>query len=173
MRPEWLWDKKYSEAQVKQILRDPKNSRFAEITAIMLARNNQPKKIFKRYIKAKLFCVEWPSIKRRMRSNKWNDERIVFWQGIYDYLVARFKKSGISIAEKRKSLGEEARFQELGNIVKKARRDAGLTQAGLARKMKVSQQVISRIESGRGNASFSTLSSIARALKKRVKIILE
>jgi transcriptional regulator with XRE-family HTH domain len=54
-----------------------------------------------------------------------------------------------------------------------ARSRAGLTQEQLASRMKTTRTVISRLESGRMNASTRTLERYARATGHKLKIILE
>jgi ribosome-binding protein aMBF1 (putative translation factor) len=54
-----------------------------------------------------------------------------------------------------------------------ARARAGLTQEQLATRMKTTRTVISRLESGRMNASTRTLERYARATGHKLKIILE
>jgi ribosome-binding protein aMBF1 (putative translation factor) len=54
--------------------------------------------------------------------------------------------------------------------VLKARKEKGLTQKDLARKMKTKQSVISRLETGRANPSFSFLKKLAGALDSRFEI---
>ncbi len=58
------------------------------------------------------------------------------------------------------------------NQFKQARTQANLTQEQLAVKAKVSSPIISNIEAGKyGN--ISTLEKVAKALKKKVVVILE
>jgi ribosome-binding protein aMBF1 (putative translation factor) len=54
-----------------------------------------------------------------------------------------------------------------------ARSHAGLTQEQLARRMKTTQTVIARLESGRVKPSTRTLERIARATGMRLKISFE
>ena len=54
-----------------------------------------------------------------------------------------------------------------------ARARAGLTQAALARRMKTTQTVIARLESGRVMPSTRTLERYARATGSRLKITFE
>lgn len=54
-----------------------------------------------------------------------------------------------------------------------ARSQAGLTQAQLARRMKTTQAVIARLESGRTKPSTRTLERFAKATGMRVRISFE
>ena len=59
---------------------------------------------------------------------------------------------------------------ELARLLIEARTGAGLTQAQLARRMKTTQSVIARLESGRVHPSTKTLERIARATGTRLRI---
>lgn len=53
-----------------------------------------------------------------------------------------------------------------------ARTRVGLTQAQLAKRMKTTQSVIARLESGKGRPSTTTLRNLARATGSRLEIRL-
>jgi predicted transcriptional regulator len=72
--------------------------------------------------------------------------------------------------EEYESLEEE--FSLAANLIE-ARTRAGLTQAELASRMKTTQSVVARLESGRVRPSTSTLQKYALATGSRLKIILE
>jgi ribosome-binding protein aMBF1 (putative translation factor) len=61
----------------------------------------------------------------------------------------------------------------LATAVAKARADAGLSQAQLARRMRTTQSTIARLESGRGQPSTRTLGRLAKATGHRLKISFE
>ncbi len=62
---------------------------------------------------------------------------------------------------------------ELARSLIEARTRAGLTQAQLARRMKTTQSVVARLESGRVRPSTRTLEKVARATGTRLKITFE
>ena len=62
---------------------------------------------------------------------------------------------------------------DLARVVIEARTRAGLTQEQLARRMKTTQSVIARLESGRTHPSTKTLEKLARATGTRLKISFE
>jgi ribosome-binding protein aMBF1 (putative translation factor) len=76
---------------------------------------------------------------------------------------------------KLRSATEKVRLQfEVGQVVYDARTRAGLTQVQLARKVRTTQSVISRLEDADyGGHSLSMLRRIARALDLYVHITLE
>ena len=64
---------------------------------------------------------------------------------------------------------ETAAEYEVARQMQTARRDAGLTQADLARRMHTTQSVVSRIESG-VNVSIETLARFAEACGNRLRV---
>ena len=66
----------------------------------------------------------------------------------------------------------EEEFSLAENLIE-ARTRAGLTQAELASRMKTTQSVVARLESGRVRPSTSTLRKYAMATGSRLKIVLE
>ena len=62
---------------------------------------------------------------------------------------------------------------ELARALIEARARAGLTQAQLAERMRTTQSVIARLESGRVRPSTATLERIAQATGTRLKITFE
>jgi DNA-binding XRE family transcriptional regulator len=168
MKDSWLWDKKITEAKAKEILKDPDDERFIDMAAVLLSRNNDPQEVLKRYIDPLVFCRQWTAIKRKMRMDKWNHPRIVFWQAIYENLVDKYREQGIVF--RKEGLKKEAVCVETGKKIADIRRGQGLSQKVLAKKMGVSQQLISRIESGRENITLTALANICRALGKKVQV---
>lgn len=172
MRADWLWDRNISIVKAKRILKDPQDSGFISLAALLLARKNEPKEVFKEYIDPLTLCRHWAKIKKRMRQDKWNDPRIIFWQAVYEKLAERFRKKGIIISQKGKMAAKNELFTYAGKKISCIRKEQGLSQGDLAKKLGVSQQLISRIESGNENASLETLDNIAKALSKRIDIAL-
>lgn len=66
----------------------------------------------------------------------------------------------------------EGEFALAGAIIE-ARSRAGLTQEELARRMKTTQTVIARLESGRVKPSTRTLERFAQATGNRLRIVFE
>lgn len=63
-------------------------------------------------------------------------------------------------------------FKKVGQEILRLRKEAGLTQIGLAQKIGVTQQEISRVENG-DNCSLSTLHRIAKALDHDIEIVFK
>lgn len=162
MKKDWLWDKNISENKLKEIFADKNNLRFISLTALLLSRKNSAEEVFKEYIKREDFFVRWHSIKKRMRKNSWNDQRIEYWQAIYDTL-----KKIPAIVELRQKEFKELPFalsREIAEQIREEREKLGLTQKNLADKLDISQQIISRVESGKHNISLATLNKIYQKL---------
>ncbi len=60
----------------------------------------------------------------------------------------------------------------MAQAIIEARTRAGLTQAELAKRMKTTQSVIARLESGKSKPSTTTLQNLARATGTRLEIRL-
>lgn len=80
----------------------------------------------------------------------------------------------ISNLEKNESVKAKRAFcKVIAEKIKSARKQKGLTQEQLARKLHISQQVISRIEKGGENISLLTLKKIADGLGADIQIKIE
>ena len=165
----WLWDRKTTLIEAKKILKNPDSEKFVTSAALLLSRIGSPKEVFKLYLDPLVFCKQWHNIKRVMRKDDWNDSRIIYWQVIYEHLLEKYRKKGV-VFRKEAFLVKEPLCKEAAKLISGMRREQGLSQKKLAKKMGVSQQLISRIEKSRENISLSTLANIARALNKEVRI---
>ena len=167
----WLWDRKIAEKEVKKILKDPNNPGFIELAALLLARSNSPKEVLQRYILPIDFCKYWPQIKKRMGKDRWQEPRVIFWQAVYEKVREKLKEKGL--LDRREPLVSPDPFlAEIGNQIRAIRKKKDLTQKDLARKLSVSQQLVSRIEKGRQNLSLNYLKRIAETLKEDLKVVL-
>lgn len=174
MRKDWLWDRNITEKEVKSILSNPKNKQFISICALLLNRNNSAKEIFNKYISPVNFCRYWYSIKKKMRKDKWSNPRIEFWQAIYEKIYEKLKEKGINIKNNVITNKNNEIFRNVGNQIREIRLRKNMTQKEFAKKIEVSQQIISRIEKGRQNISLGTLKNIVGRLGADIKLeILE
>lgn len=81
-----------------------------------------------------------------------------------------FKKSAGSKLFKEAYKAEAARI-EIARSLREARTKKRLTQAELAKQTAMPQSAIARLESGNHSVSFETLSKVAYALGKEIKIV--
>ena len=170
MRPEWLWDRNIPMEDIKNILRNPQNERFAEMAALLLSRSNTPQEVFAEYLDQVLFVSNWTRIRRQMRKNTWNDPRVIFWQAVYEKLVAGLRDRGIAIRERKADIIPGELSRRVAQRIKSDRQSLGLTQSEFAQKICISQQIISRIEKGRNDTRLSTLEKIFRYLGEQLLI---
>lgn len=170
MKINWLWDSRLSEEKVKKILKDENHPKFDIYAERLFSRVSDPKMVFKIVDKV-TFCKKWPSIKRRVRKDRWLKDRVIFWQTIYERVQERLKMGGIKIREPQQEEVPPERV-ELAQQIRNIRIRLGYTQKELAKKLGVIQQYISKIESGRENVSVDTLKRIADVLSKRLVIKL-
>ena len=171
---DWLWDKNIDEQQVKTVLSNIKDQKFISYAALLLSRKNSAREVFSSFITRENFFVSWNRIKKQMRRNAWNDPRIEYWQAIYDTLKEKMPElkelkvpasaAQFGASELPMSVSVFSISREIGSKIKLLREQSGLTQKDLAKKLNISQQIISRIEKGKQNVSVETLSSICAAL---------
>lgn len=165
MKNDWLWDKKITLSKSKAILRNPNDRHFLSLASSLFLRKNNPKEIFGDYLRPVDFFNNWLRIKRQMRRNAWGNPRIEYWQAVYENLKEKYKEKGISPVKEMAVIRLQDEFcKSVADKIRIARQQKGLTQSALARKLKVSQQMISRIEQGRENVSLLTLKNIVEKL---------
>jgi DNA-binding XRE family transcriptional regulator len=171
MTRNWLWDRKISIRKVKSILKNPKHAKFFEYAALLLARKNSVKEVFHEYISSVDFYQNWIKIKNLMQKNIWGEPRVCFWQAVHEKVGQKLKKKGITL---KSSLPIADEFcSQVGRQIESLRKERGLTQEEFAQKLNISQQVISRVESGRQNISLLTLKNIAATLHAKVSLGFE
>lgn len=172
MNTDWLWDRNMSPADIKNILSNDQHDRFVELAALLFSRNNTPRKVFSEYIERERFVKNWQRIKRWMRKNNWNDQRIIYWQAVYERLIKDYKDKGIPVRTQKKPEIPDELYGQVGKKIKAMRKENRLTQKELAKKLGISQQIISHIEQGKANVSLLTLKKVANALGTNVIIDL-
>lgn len=173
---DWLWDRKISVKKAKVILKNPQNEHFLPLASILLSRKNIPREVFKNYLKPLCFVQNWNRIKKHMRLNTWNDPRIEFWQAIFERLQEKYNNKGINITrENNISRPKKDDFCKLvAGKIEFMRKQKGLTQKQLAKRLNISQQIISRIETGSENIALLTLKKIVDTLGAEIYLeILE
>ena len=173
MSKDWLWDKNISKKQAVRILRNPKHPQFIFLSSTLLSRKNVPQEVFQDYLQPDEFCRHWAKIKRKMRQDAWNNPRIEFWQAVYEKLLEKFRAKGINIFTEGKEGTVNAFCFEIGQRIKTLRKDRKLTQEMLSKKLNISQQMISRIESGGENISILTLKKIIEKLGANISDVIK
>lgn len=170
MRKDWLWDRDVSKRQAARILDNPAHPQFISLSSLLLARKNNPREVFQQYLKPEEFFRHWTEIKRKMKKDAWNNPRIEFWQAVYEKLSEKYRARGIKIflREKVKPVNEFCIW--VGERIRSLRKEKRLTQKMLAERLNISQQMISRIESGRENTSLLTLKKIIDELGAKISI---
>lgn len=165
-----FWDRKITKLEAKKVFKNENHPRFVEYAALFLSRTNEPKAVFKEYIDKKTFCRQWRRIKAKMRENKWNDTRIIFWDEVYRMASSHFDKEELRIPKEKKTV-VSSDIGQIGQKIRKARKAKGWTQGELAKKTGFSQQTISFVESGYINMSFLTLKKIADIVGLKISIL--
>lgn len=171
MKINWLWDTILTEKEVRKILKNEKHPKFEIYAEKLLSRISDPAIVFS-YINKINFCRIWPMIKKRLEKDRWVRNRIILWQVIYERIHAELEEQGIKIRGHKKIKLPEERIK-ITQQIRSLRKRLGYTQKGLAKKMGVMQQYISKIESGVENVSIDTLKKIADALHSNLIINLK
>ena len=168
---DWLWDKNISNERIKEIFSQPGSLEYIRWTALLLARKNEPREIFHGFIQQDDFCRYWASIKRRMRKEELQSPCIDFWQVIYEKLLDYFKRQGKPLMlRSSNTLKDDAFSRSIGRKIQNARKAKGWTQKQTAQKMGISQQLISRSETGGENLSLMKLKEISGLLGLKIKL---
>lgn len=162
----WQWDVGRSDDEIRQILKNPGHPRFIHYASLLLARTNVPKAVFGEYLAKRDFCIEWQKIKRRMRKDKWDRGRIQFWEAIYDHLKKGLKADGLILRQPSRPARQDSLRARVGKRIRETRLSRKITQAGLARGARLTQQFVSKIEKGTENVSLDTLERIQKFLNE-------
>ncbi|MFH1202230.1 MAG: helix-turn-helix transcriptional regulator [Candidatus Omnitrophota bacterium] len=171
LKSDWLWDRKITPQKAKSILSRPDDAHFLGLASLLLSRKNSPQEVFKNYIKTMDFLQNWQRIKRQMRKDNWNNPRIEFWQAIYETLKKKNKIKMVNIYNGEELTKPKNEFyRTIADKLKMIRKQKGISQGELAKRLKVSQQAISHIEMGRDNASLLTLKKIVDALGAKLDV---
>ncbi len=164
-----FWDMSLSAEEVQDILKDPEHERFVSLTALILSRTTDVKEVFSKYVSKENFVTKWRMIKRRLKTNKWN-QNIIYWEIVHSNLYRELKqKGGFKVANPRLRI-KNAKIHELALIIKDARKTRKWSQADLAKKIGSTQQSISNIEKGQIDFSIHTFLKVTTALELNVTI---
>jgi len=87
-----------------------------------------------------------------------------------DYHKKRVKKNKKAYKDYDKEYEEFEKNYQIGILIKKMRKEAGMTQTELAEKIDSSKNAISRLENHSKDIKFSTLTKIAFALGKKIDL---
>jgi DNA-binding XRE family transcriptional regulator len=162
--PTWLWNVKLTDEEARKILKDPEDPRFLIYAARRLATANLPREVFRDYLKKEDFLKCWPAIKRQMRKDAWNRDRVIFWQGVYEYLIKALKKKGTPFVRPKAEVRIDPEQKKTGGMLRVLRRSRKMTQEELAERVGLTQQHIAKIEKGLTRPRPKTLEKIEKAL---------
>ncbi len=96
-----FWDRDIDKQKFKKILKEDSNPEYCSMAALLLARTNDPSLVFNSYIDKISFVKNWQKIKRRMRLDKWNNQRIIFWDEVYKAVLKTIDRSKVKTTTKR------------------------------------------------------------------------
>ncbi len=162
MSKSWQWDMGRSDREIRNILKNPEHPSFIHYAALLFARTNVPKQVFKEYVTKLNFCLYWPTIKRRMRKDKLNQDRLHFWEEIYRHLKEDMQAKGIKLRQPSRLKVEDSLKSKIGKRIREIRRSKKMTQADVEQGTGFTQQFLSKIEQGTENVSLDTLERIQK-----------
>lgn len=171
MKINWLWDSRLGEGEVRKILKDENHPKFNIYAEKLFSRVSDPKMVFS-IVDRVAFCKKWPSIKKRLKKDRWLKDRVIFWQTIYERVYEKLKENGIKIRESQEVKIPPERMN-LAQQIRDIRMKLGYTQRDIAKKLGVIQQYISKIENGHENLSIATLKRIADVFSRRLVVELK
>ncbi len=87
----------------------------------------------------------------------------IVWNDDLDFSSASVYECGELVGEVEVTLN-----QKIGALLRIAREEAGIYQTDLAKKTKIDQGDISRIENGKGNPTIKTLQTLFKAVGKEI-----
>lgn len=165
----WQWDIRRSDQEIRKILKNPGHPSFFHYAALLLARTNVPREVFRQYLRKEDFCVAWNKIKRRMRKDQLSRERVQFWEAIHRHVKKDLKAKGIKLWKPAKKIIPESSLRvRVGKRIREIRQSKKMTQAELARETGLTQQFLSKIEQGTENVSLDTLERIQKSIKENL-----
>jgi DNA-binding XRE family transcriptional regulator len=162
----WQWDVKRTNEEIRRILKNPKHPNFFYYAALLLIRTNVPREVFDHYLKKEDFCVEWHSIKRRMKKDRLSHDRIQFWEEIYRHVKEGLRDQGVKFRKPANRVTGNSLRAQVGKRIHQIRQSKKMTQAELAQEAGLTQQFLSKIERGTENISLDTLERIQKSLKE-------
>ena len=166
----WLWDHPQTdEKKAKNILRDQNHKLFFIYAGMLLSRNDDIDYVFS-ILDKKLFCKYWPVIRNEINKGGWFDpNREGFWKPVYLRTIEELKQQGVKIHEFPDKPISEHRFS-IALKMREIREERGLTQKETAIYLRVSQQYISKLETGQINVSIDKIWDFANMCVKSFKI---
>ncbi len=84
--------------------------------------------------------------------------------------LLKTQKENPSFAKDYDLVLEETRIEMIGELIREARKEAGLSQEALAKLTHTKKSAISRIERHASDIKLSTLSVVSKALGKKLEI---
>ncbi|MFH0881341.1 MAG: helix-turn-helix transcriptional regulator [Lentisphaerota bacterium] len=160
MGPIYFGDKNLSETEIRKILGNAADKRFTRFAAMLLDR--APAGEVFQWLAKEDFCRSWQGIRRQLKKNRWAAEDLGYWEKVYEILKRELRAQGVEI--RRPVRPQSKLLAGIGEAMRKARKERGISQAALAKKAGMKQVAISRIESGQENITVLTWQKLATAL---------
>ncbi len=171
MSKSWQWDMGRSDKEIRSVLKNPEDPTFIHYAALLFARTNVPKEVFEEYVSKQIFCSHWSAIKRRMRKDELNQERIHFWEEIYRHLKEEMQSKGIKLRQPSRLKIDDSLKAKIGKRIREVRQSKKMTQADVEQGTGLTQQFLSKIEQGTENLSLDTLERIQKFFNEPIFLV--
>lgn len=162
----YFWDlNKKALNETQGIIKNPKHPRYIPRMIVFLSRCDQPKELFS-LISKRAFVETWPKIRAYWLKLERDSDFRDWWETIYEELLRKNKFRDKSPKGKPSIL-----FSNIGNAIREARIQKGLSQKEMALIVGMEQPDISIIEKGKKNITLGTLSRLCKVLEiKKIDI---
>ena len=148
--------------ETRRILKNPEHPQFPRRMTVLLTRCSRPKELFS-ILSRERFVRSWPKIREYWIKRARRSDSRDWWETLYEQMAAgQPRRLGPAAG------GDPPAFlRALGDRVKEARIERGLSQRQLALQAGIRQPDISRVEEGKKNITLFTLVRLCKALEIR------
>ncbi len=166
----WTWDiPQVGEKEAIKVIKNENSRLFFTYAGMFLSRNDDVDYVFS-ILDKRLFCKYWPILRSEVNKGGWFDPyKESFWKPVYKKTIKELKDQGIKIHEFPDKPISKHRFQ-IALKFREIREEYGISQKDAALFLKVSQQYISKLETGQINVSIDKIWEFANMCVKGLDV---
>ena len=144
--------------ETEKIIRNPAHPLFVNRIYEFLSRNDDAKALF-RLISRKDFVEQWPKVRLYWNKKSTAPDFKAWWETLYEQILK-------SEHEKTRMEGGPSKtFEAIARAIRDARIEKGWSQSDFARRVRMNQPNVSKMEKGRMNMTLQTLVRICKVLE--------
>ncbi len=159
----YFWDlnERAQKDTINKVLKDPDHPKYLSRIHTLLSRCDRPGEVFL-FIGKEQFIDTWPDIRKYWKRSAYAIDFLAWWETVYEQLI------------EKSTPGKPLKtLIEIGENIRKARIERGMSQNELAGISHIKQPDISKMENGQINITIETLYKLLTILKvKHLKIDL-